>query len=159
MTAQKNIDKEYRQWLSELKAKIKESQLRAGLKVSAEMLALYWQLGKSITERQKKSNWGGKIISQLANDLSSEFQDVQGFSRSNLFNIRKFYQFYSNNLELVQHSVGQLGQEESIKPGQIIQQEFGQFPNKLGLVPWSHHIQIFTKCQNIEEALFIYSRP
>lgn len=150
----RSIDKEYKAWLSELKEKIKASQLKAGLKVNAEMLALYWELGKAISEKQEQSDWGDKIITQLAKDLTSEFVDIQGFSRSNLFNIRKFYQFYSRHLQLVQHGVGLLSSTVPDRTKELVQQDFGQFPAILGLIPWGHQIQVFTKCQSIEEALF-----
>lgn len=83
---------------------------------------------------ESQASWGDKIITQLAVDLSAEFSDAIGFSRSNLFNIRKFYRFYSTETQLVQHNFGLL--------------------EKLSLLPWGHHIQIFSKCKHVNEAIF-----
>jgi hypothetical protein len=81
--AEKPVLPGYMQWLAELKEKIRSSQLKAALKVNAEMLYLYWQMGKAITEKQEESQWGDKIITQLSKDLSSEFPDIKGFSSTN----------------------------------------------------------------------------
>ena len=154
MALKKITGQEYNLWLAELKDKIRNSQLRAGLKVNTEMLSLYWELGKAMSEKQANSTWGDKIITQLAADLTAEFKDLEGFSRSNLFNIRKWYQFYAKNLQIVQQSVGLLTQANQQEADQIVQQPVGQFPVVLGLIPWGHHIQVVTKSQTIEEALF-----
>lgn len=150
----KITSQEYKLWLAELKEKIRNSKLRVGLKVNTELLSLYWELGKAMTEKQLNSTWGDKIIPQLAADLTSEFKDLEGFSRSNLFNIRKWYQFYANDLQIVQQSVGLISQSGEQGPSQIVQQAVGQFPTVLGVIPWGHHIQIVTKSKSIEEALF-----
>jgi predicted nuclease of restriction endonuclease-like (RecB) superfamily len=94
--ASKNIvDTNYQQWLADLKEKIRNSQMKAALKVNTEMLTLYWEIGKELTEKQAQSNWGDKIIIQLAKDLNNEFPEIKGFSATNLKYIRKWFQFYT----------------------------------------------------------------
>ena len=148
----------YNQWLAEIKSRIRDSQLKAALKVNAEMLLLYWELGKAITAKQAESDWGDKIITQLSNDLASEFPDIKGFSVTNLKYIRKWFLFYS---AIGQQAVDQLGKAEETRDSEIGQQLVDQssqsekpFPNLLSLIPWGHHIQIITKTSNIDEALF-----
>ena len=86
--------------------------------------------------------------------MSSEFPEIKGFSRFNLFNIRKWYQFYGSH-QLVQQAVGLIGQEAGQETAtQIVQQPVGQFPGELSLIPWGHHIQIITKTNTLDEALF-----
>lgn len=119
----------YNQWLADLKDKIRNSQLKAALKVNAELLSLYWELGAALTAKQKDSDWGDKIITQLAKDLSSEFPEIKGFSRANLFNIRKWYQFYHDSA-LVQQPVGQLPEIGQQAVDQIVQQPVGQIHYK-----------------------------
>lgn len=151
MGIQKITGPEYNQWLAELKHKIRTRQLNAALKVNSEMVSLYWDLGKAITEKVANSNWGEKIIFQLAMDLKSEFKANNGLSRSNLFYICKFYKFYTNHSKLVQQPVGLSTSDFTTS---FVQQEVGLFPPVLGFIPWGHHIQIFTKCKSVEEALF-----
>ena len=95
MASKNIIDNTYQQWLAGLKEKIRNSQLKAALQVNTQMLALYWEIGKELTEKQEQSSWGDKVITQLAKDLGSEFPGVKGFSATNLKYIRKWFQFYN----------------------------------------------------------------
>ncbi|WYE68688.1 DUF1016 N-terminal domain-containing protein [Fusobacterium animalis] len=58
-------DNEYKKFLIELKEKIKNSQLKAAVKVNYELLDLYWNLGKEITEKQVKYSWGEAFIQNI----------------------------------------------------------------------------------------------
>lgn len=102
------IDKEYLITLNEIKEKIRNSQIKATISVNKELIALYWTIGQIIVEKQKNSNWGDSIISVLSRDLMREFPKMKGFSRTNLFNMRKFYLTYSSSGSKVQQLVGQL---------------------------------------------------
>jgi predicted nuclease of restriction endonuclease-like (RecB) superfamily len=159
MASKKSIDISYQQWLADLKEKIRNSQIKAALKVNTEMLSLYWEIGKELTEKQTQSNWGDKIITQLAKDLNSEFPDIKGFSATNLKYIRKWFQFYSAT---GQQPLDQLEPRRLIAPNtisqqavdQLIQQPGGLLPSFLGQIPWGHHIQIVTKVSSQPEAMF-----
>lgn len=52
-------------FLYKLKEKVKNSQLKAAVKVNYELLNLYWELGKEITEKQKEYSWGDSFIANL----------------------------------------------------------------------------------------------
>jgi hypothetical protein len=45
-------DPDFRQWLVDLKKRIRQSQIKAMIKVNDEMLRLYWDLGRDIVVRQ-----------------------------------------------------------------------------------------------------------
>ena len=79
--------KEYKQWLIDLKTRIRQSQIKAAVKVNTELLLLYWDLGKDIVARQMETAWGSGFFEQLSKDLRSEFPDMQGFSERNLLYI------------------------------------------------------------------------
>jgi hypothetical protein len=49
---------EYRDWLRDLKQQIKTGQIKAALSVNSQMIMLYWDMGKQIVEKQKKTQWG-----------------------------------------------------------------------------------------------------
>jgi len=55
-------DKDYRNWLIEVKSKIRHVQLKAAVSVNRELLTFYWDLGEDIVNRQKTSNWGGRVL-------------------------------------------------------------------------------------------------
>lgn len=122
---------EYIQWVDELKRLIQKSQIKASISVNVELLKLYWNIGMSISEKTKKEKWGTAVVELLSKDLKSIFPNQQGFSRSNLFSMKKWFEFYSSgniDIEKVQQVVGQ--------------------------IPWGQNVLIITKAQSVEEAIF-----
>jgi predicted nuclease of restriction endonuclease-like (RecB) superfamily len=102
---------EYIKWISSLKDKIQSAQLKAAVSVNKEMLQLYWEIGKSISIKIAKSNWGSSVVEQLSSDLKKEFPNQKGFSRSNLFSMKQWFEFYSTSnidIEKIQQLVGQI---------------------------------------------------
>jgi predicted nuclease of restriction endonuclease-like (RecB) superfamily len=81
---------EYGEFLNNLKSEIRQSQIRAAMSVNAEVIFLYWEIGKSILHQQTNSGWGAKVIDRLARDLLNEFPEVKGFSTRNLKYMRSF---------------------------------------------------------------------
>ena len=126
---------EYKQWIGELKRRIRQSQIKAAVKVNTELLQLYWELGKDIVEKQKSARWGEGFLKQISQDLMTTFPQMNGFSVRNLQQICKWHSFY--NLELI--NAKQLVSH--------LQQDFFS-------VPWGHHILIMQRCKNIDKALF-----
>lgn len=126
---------EYKNWIGELKQRIRQSQIKAAVKVNTELLRLYWELGNDIVERQKNSQWGDGFLKQLSQDLSAEFPEMGGFSVRNLQLICKWYNFYNQKLTITKQVVSQL------------QEDFFS-------TPWGHHILIMQRCKDIETALF-----
>jgi predicted nuclease of restriction endonuclease-like (RecB) superfamily len=79
----------YGEWLADVKARLHIAQQRAALAVNQELLALYWQLGHDILERQGREGWGTKVIDRLARDLKIALPEVKGFSPRNLKYMRR----------------------------------------------------------------------
>ncbi len=121
-------NKEYIEWLHSLKDKIGKAQIKAAISVNAELIKLYWELGKELSEKQEQQGWGNSIVENLSKDLKNEFPNMKGFSRRNLFYMKSFYAFYKPDFEKVQQLVAQ--------------------------IPWGHNIKIISKSKNIEEAVF-----
>lgn len=136
-------DGEYRKWLDELKRKVMKTQIQAAVSVNRELLLFYWELGAEIVSKQKITQWGDGLISQLSADLTNEFPGMKGFSLSNLRYIRQWYIFYSNmvvaNPAIHQQPVGELDRE-------ILSQ--------ITSIPWGHNIAILSGCKVIKEALY-----
>lgn len=120
-----SIGTEYKLWLVEVKAKIRSTQIKAAMAVNASLIEFYWELGKTIAEKQ--TAWGTHFLETLSRDLKTEFPDMEEFSKTNLYNIRRLYQFYAND-----EFFHQLG----------------------GKIPWRHHVEIFTKAKTTSEAFF-----
>ena len=127
---------EYKHWLKDLKQKVLQSQLKAVVKVNSALLEFYWELGEEIVLRQSQASWGDGFLKQLSQDLMAEFPEMKGFSKRNLEQIRKWYQFWSSVSEIAQQPVSQLTQ-----------------------IPWGHHLKIIAKCQSVNKLSGEYKTP
>jgi predicted nuclease of restriction endonuclease-like (RecB) superfamily len=97
----------YTDWLADIKARVSAARQRAVFAANAELMRLYWQIGRDILERQASQGWGSKVIDRLASDLREAFPEMKGFSRANLMYMRAFAEAWSE-AEIVQQAVGQL---------------------------------------------------
>jgi predicted nuclease of restriction endonuclease-like (RecB) superfamily len=87
-------DEQYQNLLNEIKLRLKKAQLRAAVIVNHEMIQFYWEVGKLILERQQSSKWGDKLYKILSKDLCQSFPATDGFSITNLRNMRRFAEHY-----------------------------------------------------------------
>jgi predicted nuclease of restriction endonuclease-like (RecB) superfamily len=99
---------EYHQELAAIKQRIQASQTRAVLAVNAELLGLYWDIGRQLDVWQRERGWGAAVVEQLARDLQNSYPGMKGFSRTSLFAMRQFYAFFHPPFEVVPQPVGQL---------------------------------------------------
>ena len=90
----------YPSFLAEIKEHIYNSRLEALKSVNRELINLYWNIGRKISEEQAKHGWGKSVVTALAADLQSEFPGTLGFSASNLWRIRSFFIEYNGNEKL-----------------------------------------------------------
>jgi len=112
----------YAQLLSDLKTRIQAARTRTFLAANHELIALYWDIGKMIVERQKIHGWGNAIIDRLGQDLRREFPDNKGFSRRNLYLMRQFFLAYKGAEGFVQQVAAQ--------------------------IPWWHNVLIFSQVKD-----------
>jgi len=84
----------YRELLGDLKERIGSAQIKAALSVNRELIALYWQIGRAISDRQETHGWGTQVIDRLSADLRHAFPDMRGFSPRNLRYMRTFAAAY-----------------------------------------------------------------
>ena len=66
---------EYKQFIKQIKSKVRQAQIKASIKVNTELLKFYWELGKDIVEKQKNTNWGSAFLANLSRDLSNNYSD------------------------------------------------------------------------------------
>ena len=146
------LNTEYKAWLTDIKTRIRQSQIKASFSVNCHMIMLYWDIGKQIVEKQEKAKWGSGFINQFSEDLKEEFPEMKGFSRANLFRMKKFYQFYSiiePHCEFVAQPVRQLRTSRN----QYNHQEKQLIP-QWALIPWGHNVCIFEQVKEVDQALF-----
>ena len=82
---------DYLDLLNEVKRRVRSAQYEALKAVNNEFIALYWDIGRLIVERQTAMGWGKSVVEKLAQDLHIEFPGIRGFSAANLWRIRAFY--------------------------------------------------------------------
>jgi len=118
---------DYNKFLTDVKNTIISAQYEAMKAVNKELIQLYWDIGKMITEKQEILGWGKAVVETLSKDLQSEFPGSLGFSTRNLWNIARFYSEYQNN-QFLQPMVAEIS--------------------------WTKHMVIMTKCKDIQERQF-----
>lgn len=95
-------DTEFKTWITQIKKQVRGAQIKASIAVNEEMLELYWNIGKDISERNFEKSYGSKFFEKTSLELKTEFPDAQGFSERNLRYMKRFYMFYTEKL----HQVG-----------------------------------------------------
>ena len=116
--------KEYISLLTEIKSRVVNAQIHAARSINKDLIKLYWDIGKSIIERQEKYKWGQSVVEQLASDLVNTFESTKGFSANNLWRMRTFYLEY----------------KDSPKLAQLVQE-----------IPWGQNIVIFQMVKDVQE--------
>lgn len=91
---------QYGKLLQDIKARILAAQYQALRAVNRQLIELYWDIGRIIVERQKGKTWGRAIVARLAGDLQKEFPGERGYSKDNLWRMRKFYLAYRDHPKL-----------------------------------------------------------
>lgn len=168
-------DKDYTEWLKEIKNRYRNIRNRVALQANYGALEFNWLLGRDIVQKKAESRWGSGVVSQLCLDLRAAFPDVRGFSARNLYYMKEWYEFYMADDEHKQilHQLGarlqeaenqnpiklhQLGTEivSANKLSDILNHN-GMLP-VFGIVPWKHHLVITSKCKSIKEAFYYIAR-
>lgn len=129
--------KEYAQLLSSLKERFRTSQIKAAVKVNTSLLEFYWEMGRDISKLHEAAKWGSAFFDCLSLDLKTAFPGQSGFSVTNIKYAKRWYEFYN---------------QDNIIRQQVVD-EF-EMPADFGIIPWGHHIAIFTRCKSVNEALF-----
>lgn len=94
------INEDYKEFIGEIKNKIRNSQYEAMKAVNQALISLYWGIGEEIYNQQQEKKWGKSIVEVLAKEIQKDFPDVKGFSSSNLWRMRNFYVTYNNSKNL-----------------------------------------------------------
>lgn len=124
--------KEYAQILSDILQKIHKAQIKAAVAANKELALLYWSIGKVITEQQEKNGWGTNFIEKLANDLQNRLPGIAGFSRSNLFRMKAFFDAYSKSRTAVR--------------------QIDNLP--IFSIPWGHNVILLERIKDVEQRLW-----
>ena len=130
-------DRDYVEWLADVKTRYRQSQIKASVSVNTTMLEFYWSIGRDLVSMRTEQKWGAGVVKQFALDMRQAFPKEKGFSHTNVKYMKRWYLFYNERDAKGQRPVDQSG-----------------MPEIFGQVPWGQHIDIVTNCNSTDEALF-----
>ena len=137
-----NVPALYATLLADIKQRVRRAQVRAMLAVNAELIRLYWDIGRVIDERQRQEGWGAGVIPRLARDLHNDLPEEKGFSERNIKQMLAFYREYAQ-LSFVQQSAAQIETEPKVPQAAAL------FTAELILaLPWTHHAILMAKVKD-----------
>jgi predicted nuclease of restriction endonuclease-like (RecB) superfamily len=159
---------DYAPLLADIEARVRSARIKAGLAANRELLALYWDIGRLILDRQRREGWGAKVIDRLTLDLQRAFPGQQGFSQTNLLFMRAFADAWSE-APIVLRPVRQLSAEKLSQPATepptatagIVQQPVGLFsasPEPMASLPWGHNLLLLHKLEKRADRIW-YAAP
>jgi predicted nuclease of restriction endonuclease-like (RecB) superfamily len=148
----------YADLLGDIKARIRQAQIKATLSANAEMILMYWDIGRMILERQKLEGWGTGVLRRLACDLKSELAEVKGFSERNLKRMTQLFREYPQLSTIGPRAVAQLESEvtEPLKGPQPVAQpdpaaSIQRLVTSLG---WAHNILLIQTVKDLQTRLW-----
>ena len=98
--------------LADIKARVDAARVRALRAANAELMGVYWHIGRHIAEQQdaapvKRGHTAPKVIERLSADLRAAYPDATGFSPRNLRYMRDFSRAWTEE-SIWQHGVATL---------------------------------------------------
>lgn len=168
--AAKHVRSDFAALLSDVKGRIQSAQTRAVLAANAELVRLYWDIGRIIAERQRREGWGTGVIPRLARELHNELPELKGFSERNIGLMISFYREYPDPTAILQQPVAKLlatpilpqplakldapaispQLAAKLSPASKVTQaaaQLGDLP--FWAVPWAHHVILMQKVKDL----------
>jgi len=108
--------------LREIIAEVKMTRVVVANRLSASVTQLYWNIGKRLSIEKLEKGYGGRVVEQLSADLKSEFPDTEGFSPRSLLDMKRLYEFYTDDFKI---------------PPQVV-----------AVLPWGHNRLILSKIKD-----------
>jgi predicted nuclease of restriction endonuclease-like (RecB) superfamily len=106
---------------------IENAQSKVFRAINAELVTLYWNIGKYVSERVATGEWGDGVVLKLSEVIQKQYPNLKGFTARGLYRMRQFFEIYDGN-EKVSTLLTQLN--------------------------WSNHLTILSKCKSMEEKEF-----
>ncbi|MBK8037614.1 MAG: DUF1016 family protein [Verrucomicrobiaceae bacterium] len=158
----------YRELLGDIKVRVRRAQRKAALSANAELILMYWDIGRMIAARQKQEGWGAGVIPRLAVDLKNELPEEKGFSERNIKRMVRFHREYPALESPSKAKVPQAAALLESAPSQkaIVPQPAAQLetpsaealsPSVAFGIPWFHHVILIEKIKHLPTRLW-YAR-
>jgi len=79
---------------------IERAKVNAFRAVNRELIAMYWEIGKYISDRARLDGWGKAVVQDFSNHIQSRYHGIRGFSPQNIWRMKQFYETYRDNEKL-----------------------------------------------------------
>ncbi len=141
--SEKNIHKH--QEFEQILLLIQEARSRVYAKANSELVLLYFNVGKVVSEKVKAGNWGENTVQALADFIASKQLELSGFNRRGLYRMKQFYEVFSGK-KMVSSVMAllQTNENEAIK---FVSSAMTQ-------INWTQHLMLLSKTKQVEETLF-----
>ena len=155
------IGTQYNQAVQLIKSAILQNQLEAAKAVNRQMLALYYGVGKYVSDNTRKGVWGTGAIETISEQLRRELPGLRGFSPTSIKKMRQFYEQWCNIVNRPPMADDlQTTDDETVLPFKSLL--LVNRPPMAGDFDWhdffalsfSHHDEILSKTKTIEERVF-----
>jgi predicted nuclease of restriction endonuclease-like (RecB) superfamily len=144
-----------------IKQAILHNQLEAAKAVNQQMLALYYGVGKYVSENTRHGTWGTGAIENISQQLQREMPGLRGFSATNIKKMRLFYEEWANiiNRSPMADDLQTSNSERVISTTALLDINRSPMANDLDWheflsLSFSHHYEILSKTKTIEERAF-----
>ena len=112
---------------SEVLGIIREGRAKAYKAVNVALIETYWTVGAHLSRKVAEASWGKRIVKELSDWLLTQAPDLKGFSASNLWRMKQFYETYAESPKLAA---------------------------LLRVLPWTHNLMILGQNKRPEEREF-----
>ena len=68
--------------------------------VNRELINMYWGIGKFVSEKVSKNEWGKSVVKELSDFIQHKNEGIKGFSPQNIWGMKQFYDMYNGNEKL-----------------------------------------------------------
>ncbi len=150
-----------------IKTAILNSQYEAAKDVNRVQLGLYFGIGRFLASKKGKKTWGTGVLETISDNLRKQLPGLRGFSATSLKKMRQFYENWSF-LDVPNSTVTT---DELTEPSESLDKSiiaitefkvsvnFTEFPiDDFLKVPFSHHVQIFSRVKNLDERYFYITK-
>ncbi|MCL2510750.1 MAG: PDDEXK nuclease domain-containing protein [Bacteroidales bacterium] len=126
MTGNIDHNNQYGEMLRYIITEIKSTRVTIAHRINSAMMQMYWNIGKRLSVEKLEKGYGSSVVKRLSADLQQEFPATTGFSPRNLWDMKKFYEFYVL---------------ADVKLRQLV-----------AVLPWKHNLLIMSSANSLDEA-------
>ena len=138
-----------------IKKAILTSQHKVVKSANAEMLSLYYGIGRYISIKTRQDAWGTNAIETISNQLQKELPGLRGFSTTNMKYMRSFYETWCDVVNRQPTADDFINNEsKELIPTDLLSKTISIDVQEFLGLSFSHHVEIFTKSKILEERLF-----